>query len=351
MPRRRWLVVGLSVAAVVALAAVDDWTGPYLSMEIFYLIPVAAVTVLVGKRSGRALAAVCTIAALLSNTALQSRTTNDRVTAVNAVLMLVTLLIVAELIDRLRTQALLARRAEQQSREFLAFAAHQLKTPVTGIGATVDALSLVPDASPERDELLVRLRSEVTRAGRLINSLLRVARLDQHEALPSRVADVGEIVRLEVDRARRLRSQVAWTVKADESADLEVVCSPTALAEAVANLLDNAGRHALSNVTVTVGVADEAGGVEIVVFDDGAGVAPDDADVVFERFVSLDQSGGSGLGLPIARGIVEAHGGSLVYDGRSFVIRLPRRSPSEPFHATHMVRRLLAGVEVSQSES
>jgi signal transduction histidine kinase len=348
MPPRRWLVVAVSVGVVVALAAVDDWTGPYLSLEIFYLIPVAAVTVLVGKRSGRALAVVCTIAALVSNTALQSRTTNDRVTAVNAVLMLVTLLLVAELIDRLRAQVLLARRAEQQSREFLAFAAHQLRTPVTGIGATVDALSLVPDASPERDQLLVRLRSETTRAGRLVNSLLRVARLDQHEALPWRTADVGDIVRSEVDRAIRLRSQVAWTVKVDESVDLAVLCSPNALAEAVANLLDNAGRHALSNVTVTVGSSAEDSGVEIVVSDDGAGIAAEDADVVFERFVSLDQSGGSGLGLPIARGIVEAHGGSVVYDGRSFVIRLPRRSPSEPLHASQKVRRLLAGVELSR---
>src|SRR5581483_3420005 len=87
---------------------------------------------------------------------------------------------------------------------------------------------------------------------------------------------------------------------------------------------DNAARHARHSVTLTV--RDSGSAIELVVRDDGAGVPPGLTEAAFERFVSLDGRGGSGLGLPIARGICEAHGGTLRYEDRSFVARIPKHA-------------------------
>jgi two-component system OmpR family sensor kinase len=104
-----------------------------------------------------------------------------------------------------------------------------------------------------------------------------------------------------------------------------VQLSGEATKNALANLLDNARRHARSEVTVEVGAT--PAGVEIAVIDDGPGLPDGTGERVFERFVSLDGEGGSGLGLPIARGLVEAQGGRLTYEHRRFLIRLPYRRP------------------------
>lgn len=98
-----------------------------------------------------------------------------------------------------------------------------------------------------------------------------------------------------------------------------VTCDPDAIREATANLLDNARRFAASSVTVEI--RQGIGSVHVLVHDDGPGVAAAVADSLFDRFVSDD--GGSGLGLPIAHGIVEAHGGRLHLDDGRFVMTLP----------------------------
>jgi len=105
-----------------------------------------------------------------------------------------------------------------------------------------------------------------------------------------------------------------------------VLLSGEATKDALANLLDNARRHARSQVIIEV--AASATAVEIAVSDDGPGLPEGTSERVFERFVSLDGEGGSGLGLPIARGLIEAQGGRLSYEARRFVIRLPNRRPT-----------------------
>ena len=106
---------------------------------------------------------------------------------------------------------------------------------------------------------------------------------------------------------------------------------PTALAQVVRNLMDNAARHA--GTTVAVAVRDTGGAVELIVEDDGAGISPGRREQVFKRFVRLDEArardaGGSGLGLAIVREIVTAHGGTVTITGSDlggarFVVRFP----------------------------
>jgi signal transduction histidine kinase len=104
---------------------------------------------------------------------------------------------------------------------------------------------------------------------------------------------------------------------------------PKVLHEIVANLVDNARRHAVA--TVGVQVQERESAVTIRVADDGPGVPDELREQIFQRFVSLDGRGGSGLGLPIARAYAQALGGDLDYDG-AFALTFPVVRPEAAAH-------------------
>lgn len=226
------------------------------------------------------------------------------------------------MLDALESALERSRSSEEASRSFLADAAHQLRNPVAGIRATVASL-LRTDDPGERDHLLDLLAREVARVSRLLSSLLRVARLDSHELPTFRTVDLAALVDEVIAHQRTLCPLHTFEVEIAGDARAEV--DATAVHEAVANLVDNAARHA--DLAVSVSVAQRGGQVEVAVEDDGPGLSEADAVRVFDRFVTLDDSGGSGLGLPIARGIAEAHGGTLEHRDGRFVLTLPRARP------------------------
>ncbi|MEU7876061.1 ATP-binding protein, partial [Dactylosporangium sp. NPDC049140] len=140
--------------------------------------------------------------------------------------------------------------------------------------------------------------------------------------------DLDDLVYLERER---LTAERPGLKVAARSAPVRVSGDPHHLQRVLRNLMDNAARHAVGVVEVTVEAV--GGTAEITVSDDGPGIAPVDRDRVFDRFVRLDQDrsrtgGGSGLGLPIARDIVAAHGGTLTIEespagGALLRLRLP----------------------------
>ena len=211
-----------------------------------------------------------------------------------------------------------ARAAEARTRRFLADAAHQLRTPMAGIRACAETLLRGAPLS-ERDRLLADMVRETSRASRLMASLLQMARLDQGEALSPTSCDLLSLCRDEAERARLLAPDLDIVVAGDVAERSEL--DPNAVREILANLLDNARRHARHRVAVQVREGDD--GLQVRVADDGAGLAAGMEERVFERFVSLDGKGGSGLGLPIARGLAQACGGDLCYEDGAFVLRVP----------------------------
>lgn len=227
-----------------------------------------------------------------------------------------------EMVDELETALARSRASEATSRRFLADAAHQLRNPVAGVRATVASL-LRSDDPEERERLLDNLARESARTSRLLSSLLRVARLDRREAPTLAPVSLDGVVEDVVAHQRTLSPRRRLDVVT--SGDVTALADATAIHEAVANLVDNAARHAARAVRVEL--AGDIDHVEIRVVDDGPGLPDRDRERVFDRFVSLDGAGGSGLGLPIARGIAEAHGGTLDLRDGAFVLRLPRRSP------------------------
>ncbi|MDQ4132694.1 MAG: PAS domain S-box protein [Actinomycetota bacterium] len=217
-----------------------------------------------------------------------------------------------------------ARLSEAYSRRFLADAAHQLRSPITGIRACTETLLRgVPE--PERDRLMIHLVREASRASRLLGGLLRLARLDQGQELVSEQTDLVALCEGEAERARALAPHLEIVVDAERAPDALADLDPGAIQEVLSNLLDNARRHAAGRIELAVCRGDNT--VEVRVGDDGPGMTAEEAERAFERFVSLDGKGGSGLGLAIAQALARAHGGDLTYKagdaGKAFVLRLP----------------------------
>ncbi|MHB8342488.1 MAG: sensor histidine kinase [Mycobacteriales bacterium] len=195
-------------------------------------------------------------------------------------------------------------------RQFVADAAHELRSPLAGILARLEVAARDSDVQLA-PELAAELLPEAQRLGRLVDDLLRLARMDANPRLATRTVDLDDLVFAEV---RRVRALTTRNVDETGVTAVQVVGDPDALTRVVGNLLDNAVRHAAAQVKVTLRPV--PAGAELSITDDGPGIAPADRERVFERFTRLDDarsrgSGGSGLGLAIAREVVRAHGGDI----------------------------------------
>jgi signal transduction histidine kinase len=173
------------------------------------------------------------------------------------------------------------------------------------------------------------MRRESDRMARLIADLLLLARVDEKGLqLRREDVDLDDLVYLERERLTAEHPGLRISARA---APVRVSGDPHHLQRVLRNLLDNAARHARSSVELKLQALD--GTAEMLVADDGPGIAAADRDRVFDRFVRLDDArsrsgGGTGLGLPIARDIVAAHGGTLTVEdapggGALLRLRLP----------------------------
>jgi signal transduction histidine kinase len=208
-----------------------------------------------------------------------------------------------------------SRASEERTRRFVADAAHELRTPIAGVQAAAEAvLQQAPDADVEdRDRLHLLLVRESRRAGQLVNDLLDLARIDAGIELNAAPVDLRALADAQAERIRVLAPELTVTVEGPATV---VPADEARITQIVANLLDNA-RHA-TGPDGHVGVWLRRSGpyAELLVTDDGYGVPATDRERIFDRLVRLDNArdrrfGGSGLGLPIARGFARAHGGDL----------------------------------------
>lgn len=214
------------------------------------------------------------------------------------------------------TLAALELSVERQ-RRFVADASHELRSPIASLRTQLE----VGAAHPELLDVAGAVEDTV-RLQRLAADLLLLARLDAGERPADTRLDLGAVVREEA------AGRAGVTVDAPT---VEVTGSRGQLARVLANLLDNAQRHARERVTVTLRTDGAWAVVEVA--DDGPGVPADQREHIFERFVRLDDArtrddGGAGLGLAIARDVAVGHGGTLTVreapgGGALFELRLP----------------------------
>ncbi|NUP81655.1 MAG: HAMP domain-containing histidine kinase [Nonomuraea sp.] len=215
-------------------------------------------------------------------------------------------------------------RAVEQQRRFASDASHDLRSPLTAMRTQVEEAMLDPDAADWR-ETGARLLEGLDRLQNIVTDLLTLARLEA--GAPGRREPV-DLARLVEDELRRRPEGKPVTRRLHSGVVVEG--DALRLTRLLANLLDNAQRHADTMITVTVG--ERAGQAVLEVLDDGGGIAPDQRETVFRRFTRLDASrrrdaGGTGLGLSIAREIAGAHGGTLTIEdserGARFVLQIP----------------------------
>src|SRR5688500_3272150 len=189
------------------------------------------------------------------------------------------------MLDELEGAEATARASEARTRRFAADAAHELRTPIAGVQAVAEA-AIAPGMSPEeRERLHLLLLRESRRAGRLVDDLLVLARLDAGLELRREPVDLLDLARAEAERARLVAPDQQVEVRGEP---VTVGGDASRLAQVLGNLLDNARRHAGPGaVTVTVSRGDPA---TVLVTDEGPGVLPADRERIFDRLVRLDEA-------------------------------------------------------------
>src|SRR5574341_830161 len=215
-------------------------------------------------------------------------------------------------------QAEALKQSDALKSALIASVSHDLRTPLTSIRASVDSLlhnELNWDQATLH-EFHVIISEEVNRLMRLVENLLAMARIDAGEMHPSRQwGSVAEICNNVFDRCAGALGQRRAQVDCAETLPLVRVDSRL-IAQALANLVENAAKYSPPKGRIIVRAWLEGEQLLMSVTDEGPGIAPEEIDRIFDKFYrgsrrAGEQNGGTGMGLAIARGIIEAHGGRI----------------------------------------
>lgn len=237
---------------------------------------------------------------------------------------------------------------EDARRELIAAVSHDLRTPLASLRAMTEALAdgLVDDPATTQ-RYLATMRGQIAHLSGLIDDLFELSQIDAGALeLDLQLVAPGDLVSDCVEGMRPQAEAKGVALRGSAAADLSpVLVAPQKVERVLYNLVTNAVRHTPAGGSVTISVAaaegtsdaDRPAFVVFEVADSGEGIAPDDMPRVFDRFYRGDRSrsqatGGAGLGLAIARGIVEAHGGRIWIEsdrGRGTCVRfsIPRAAP------------------------
>jgi len=226
-------------------------------------------------------------------------------------------------------------RVDAIRRDFVANASHEMKTPVSGIQALADALTVTLERGDDQRsrDLAVRLGEEAARLGRLVTELLSLRRLEDEDEPSRSPVDLVSLVVEELDRIAERASSHGIRVSRELPDTAVVAGSEPDLRLVVSNLVENAVGYNRDGGRLAVTLRSRDGTWELEVADSGIGIPRRDLDRIFERFYRVDvgrsrAAGGTGLGLAIVRHAVERHGGSvrvhsILGEGTTFTVELP----------------------------
>jgi two-component system OmpR family sensor kinase len=260
---------------------------------------------------------------------------------------------VRSLAESFNTMTRQVKAAQQTQRDFVTNVSHELKTPLTSIqGFSQALLEGATQGEESRRQAATIIHEEASRMARLVAGLLDLARIESGQAVMARLPlDLAEVLR-NCAGALALRAETAgvdWIVEIP--ALPPIIGDRDRLAQVFTNLLDNALKHTPAGGKVQITARPVSGSsvarrwpdfgpqspglawAEVSVTDSGPGIPPEDLARIFERFYQVDKSrarrkGGAGLGLAIAREIVESHGGTIKAEsvmglGSRFIVTLP----------------------------
>ncbi|HUP89692.1 MAG TPA: ATP-binding protein [Longimicrobiales bacterium] len=236
------------------------------------------------------------------------------------------------------------RKLDQMKAEFVSIATHELKTPINVIGGYAELIQegIYGAPTPKQREALETIREQTRVLTNLVNQLLDISRL---EAGGLKLEREEIVVRDLMSRVERSFSVLARKKDIDFRVDVDTSVPRTLWADAdrlgdqvIGNLLSNALKFTPEGGRIRVRCWSQQDGVHIEVKDSGVGVAPDQLPFIFDKFYQIGQqarSKGAGLGLAIAREIMEAHGGTILAEsqqgeGTTFCIVIPIRIVTRP---------------------
>ena len=239
---------------------------------------------------------------------------------------------VGELARAFNAMAAELSEVERLRKDLVANVSHELRTPITALRATLE--NLVDGVAPADPVTLRTMLAQVERLGRLVSQLLDLSRLEAGVTpLQRRVFEVAPVLEEVADLSRLHTPGVEVAVSVHPPSP-RVDGDPERVHQVVANLVENAVRYSPPGGTVELRASNGPDTVTIEVSDDGPGIADAEAQRVFERFYRADTArssrhGGAGLGLAIARWIVDLHGGDIRSERRHprgcrMVVELPR---------------------------
>lgn len=237
---------------------------------------------------------------------------------------------------------LLARRAMRpidaafsRQRMFVADASHELRTPLTLIRANADIAGHDPAARISSIEPeLASILGEVDRTDRLVDDLLTLARVDAGVLeLRRDLVDLSELAREVYSEMLPLASQRSINLHLEAASPYVILLDPNRIRQVLRIVIDNALKYTPARSDVVLQVTRGRDEASIIVRDSGPGISEKHLSHLFDRFYRVDQArsralGGTGLGLPIARALVEAHGGTITVtsapgQGTTVIISLP----------------------------
>ncbi len=202
-------------------------------------------------------------------------------------------------------------------RELVAWASHDLRTPLANMQAMLEA---VEDGLADSDEYVPALRDQVRALSALTDDLFELARIDSGTlTLELRDADLDGLVRSCLSGVEAEARSRQVTLEARVAGGVSARCAPEKVERVLLNLLANALRHTPSGGSVAILVEEDLDEVRVTVEDTGDGLSPESERRMFEHFWRGDparSARGAGLGLAIARGLVEAHGGRIWAENR-----------------------------------
>ena len=238
-----------------------------------------------------------------------------------------------------------AARVEAVRRDFVANVSHEVKTPVGAIVLLAEALREARDDPAAVARFVDHIAVEATRLSKLVQELLDLSRLQGGEPLPeSALVSVDDLVADVSDRLRPMADAKRVRLERDGEPGRWVLGDAGQLAMALSNLIDNAIAYSARGTQVSVTTRSREDIVEIVVTDQGVGIAQADLGRIFERFYRVDparsrQTGGTGLGLAIVKHVMNNHGGEVTVwsrpaVGSTFTLRLPAAVAAVPAEVT-----------------
>ncbi len=224
-------------------------------------------------------------------------------------------------------------RIDRMRQDFVIAASHELKTPVAAVKAAAETVLIaLEDDLDVVSSFSGRILDNAVRMSRVVSDLLDLSRLESG-ILPLEACDLAEVVGEVVEPFLAARPSIEW-----EAEPTLVMGSPSYLALACRNLLENAVRHTPDDGEIRITIGAAHGEATVVVTDNGTGIPSDELPRIFERFYRVGEArsratGGTGLGLAIVKHVADLHDGRIEVESRlgrgsTFRLRIPVRPPS-----------------------